>query len=301
MHHRHVAAADRLAARLVEDLPVNARRLEIAGVSTPLLEGGAGPPIVLLHGQDGFAETLGGVAAGLVDRYRVVAPDLPGLGRSEPLSEQPGPSAVLGWLAALVAATCAEPPVVLGAGLGGSIALRFAVERRQQIRQLVLVGAGSLGRFRPPPSLRLALHRFRRHPNRANAQRLFRHHFADTDRLQTQIGGRLTALQDYMIERARQPSVGAANRTLLRQIGTTQIPDNELRRITAPVALIWGHQDQIVPLTHAERAHGVFGWPLNVIDDAGHIAFIEQPDAFAAALRAALDLTNQPPQQKENP
>ncbi len=37
--------------RLLEGLPVTERRLDMAGVSTSLLEGGEGPPIVLLHGQ----------------------------------------------------------------------------------------------------------------------------------------------------------------------------------------------------------------------------------------------------------
>lgn len=45
------ADPDRLAARLIEGLPVTARRLDVAGVSTSLLEGGEGPPMVLVHGE----------------------------------------------------------------------------------------------------------------------------------------------------------------------------------------------------------------------------------------------------------
>jgi pimeloyl-ACP methyl ester carboxylesterase len=75
--------ADRLAARVIEGLPVTIGRLDLAGVSTALLEGGEGPPFVLIHGQGGFAEIMGGIIASLVDRYRVITPDLPGLGRSE--------------------------------------------------------------------------------------------------------------------------------------------------------------------------------------------------------------------------
>ena len=76
------ATADRLAARLIEGLPVTTRRLDLAGVSTSVVEGGEGPPIVVLHGQGGFAEIMGGVIGSLIDRHRVIAPDLPGLGRS---------------------------------------------------------------------------------------------------------------------------------------------------------------------------------------------------------------------------
>ncbi len=37
-------------AQLVAELPVVECRLDVAGISTGVLEGGSGPPIVLLHG-----------------------------------------------------------------------------------------------------------------------------------------------------------------------------------------------------------------------------------------------------------
>ena len=42
-------------ALLLSGLPVTERRLQVAGVSTAVLEGGAGPPILLLHGPGDFA------------------------------------------------------------------------------------------------------------------------------------------------------------------------------------------------------------------------------------------------------
>lgn len=64
--------------RLLEGIPVTERRLDVAGASTSLLEGGEGPPIVLLHGQGGFAAHWVEVVPHLVRSHRVVAPDLPG-------------------------------------------------------------------------------------------------------------------------------------------------------------------------------------------------------------------------------
>src|SRR5687768_9628384 len=92
---------DRLAARLIEGLPVTTRRLDLAGVSTSLLEGGDGPPMVLLHGQGGFAEIMGGLIGMVVDRYRVVVPDLPGMGRSEVRSGTLDGPLVVTWLGEL--------------------------------------------------------------------------------------------------------------------------------------------------------------------------------------------------------
>ncbi len=231
--------ADRLAARLIEGLPVTTRRLDFAGVSTSLLEGGeGGPPMVLLHGQGGFAESLGGLIANLVDTHKVVAPDLPGLGRSEVRGGTLDGPGMVKWLAELVAKTCDQPPVVLGVSLGGSVAARFAVERGDEISKLILVDSGSLGRFRPPPSLLFALIRFIRNPDRAGAERFQRQVFFDADRVRAQMGDRLTAFEDYQIERAKHQTVNTANRTLLRKVGTKRIADDQLRRIKVPVALI---------------------------------------------------------------
>lgn len=283
------ADPDRLAARLIEGLPVTTNRIDVSGVSTSLLEGGEGPPIVLVHGQGGFAEIMGGLIRLVVDRYRVVVPDLPGMGRSEIRSGTLDGPRVVEWLGELMGKTCDQPPIVLGASMGGSIALRLAVERGGDLDRLVLVDSGSLGPFRPPPSLLFALIRFIRKPDRAGAARMQRQIFLDADRVRAQLGERMEALEDYQIDRARVPSVNAANRTLLKAVGTKQVPREQLRTIQVPVGMIWGRRDRVMPFKYAERASAAFGWTLYPIDDAGHLPFVEQPVAFEAALREILE------------
>jgi pimeloyl-ACP methyl ester carboxylesterase len=245
--------------------------------------------MVLLHGQGGFAEIMGGLIRMVVDRYRVVVPDLPGMGRSEVRSGTLDGPLVVTWLGELIAKMCDQPPIVLGVSMGGSVGLRLALERGSEISKLVLVDSGSLGRFRPPPSLLFALIRFIRKPDRTGAARMQRQIFLDADRVRSQMGDRLEALEDYQIDRAKQPSVNAANRTLLRKVGTKQVPDEQLRKIQVPVAMIWGRRDRVMPFKYAERASASFAWPLYPIEDAGHIPFVEQPAAFEVALRAILE------------
>ena len=281
--------ADRLAARLIEGLPVTHRRLDVAGMSTSLLEGGDGPPLVLVHGQGGFAEIMAPFIRMTADRYRVIAPDLPGMGRSAITTGAVSGRRVTEWLAELIAKTCDQPPIVLGSSLGGSIVLRLAVARGRELGKVILVDSGSLGPFRPPPSLLFALIRLMRKPDRKAIARLQNQIFRDADRVRAAAGERLEALEDYQIDRARQPSVNAANRTLLREVGTKQVPDAELRRIEIPVAMIWGRHDRVMPFRYAERASARFGWPLHAIDDSGHLPFVEQPVAFEAALRQSLE------------
>jgi pimeloyl-ACP methyl ester carboxylesterase len=280
--------ADRLAARAMDGLPLVERRLALAKVSTVVLEGGEGPPMVLLHGQGGFGAFMGGMAAQLVDRYRVVVPDLPGLGRSEISNGPLDPSRVIDWLRELVADTCDQPPILFGASLGGSIAARFAIHQPDGLVKLILMDSGSLGAFRPAPSVLLALIRFSRAPNLTTAQKMQEVIFYDARRVRAQMGERMTALLDYQMERAKQPTVRAANRTLLRTLGTKRIHDDELRRIAVPVSLVWGRHDRVMKFGIAERASRKFGWPLFPIDDAGHLPIAEQPAAFGEALNTIL-------------
>jgi pimeloyl-ACP methyl ester carboxylesterase len=273
--------------RVLAGAPVVERRVDLAGVSTAVLEGGDGPPVVLLHGQGGWSGMWLPVIGDLMTTHRVVAADLPGLGASEMPDGPPDAARVLAWLGELIQRTCPAPPALVGASLGASIAARFAVAHPDRLSRLVLVDAGSLGRFRPAPGVLLALIRFIARPNERTQQAFLRQVAVDPARVKAMMGERWEASQTYMLDRARTPSVRAANRRMLRELGTKAIAPEELARIAVPTALIWGRYDRVMRLRIAERASARYGWPLHVIEDAGHFA-VEQPEAFRRALRAAL-------------
>jgi pimeloyl-ACP methyl ester carboxylesterase len=281
------AAADDARRRMLAGAPVTERRLDLAGVSTAVLEGGGGPPVVLLHGQGGWSGMWLPVVGGLVRAHRVVAPDLPGLGASEVPDGPPDAARVLAWLGELIERTCPAPPALVGASLGASIAARFAIAHPDRLSRLVLVGAGSLARFRPAPGVALALIRFIARPNERTQRGFFRQVTVDPARVQALMGARWEASQAYGLDRARTPSVRAANRRMLRELGTRTIPPEQLARIAVPTALVWGRHDRVMRLRIAETASVRYGWPLHVVEDAGHFA-VEQPEAFRAALWAAL-------------
>ena len=167
--------------RLLSGLPVTERRLPLAGVSTYMWEGGDGPPIVLLQGE--FAAVWMRVIPDLVTTHRIIAADLPGLGASE------GSGDVLRWLDALVEQTCAEPPVLVGKGLGGALAARYAVAHSDRIAHLVLVDAQGLERFRPPAGMALTFVSVMLRPTERGLERSFRRYcFVDLDRVRARDG-----------------------------------------------------------------------------------------------------------------
>jgi pimeloyl-ACP methyl ester carboxylesterase len=265
--------------RLLEGVPGGERRIDVAGCSTALREAGDGPPLVLLHGgiECGgvyWAPVIAGLAAG----HRVLVPDVPGLGESEPVPRLDA-TAFARWLSELIRLTCAEPPLVVAHSLNGSLAARFAAAGAP-LRGLVVYGAPGVGPYRMPLGLRTAAIRFGVRPTARNAERLERRAFHDLDRLDP---GWLDAFGAYLRARAAVPHVGRAMRQLVGA-GTKRVPDAELRRIAAPVALLWGRHDRFVPLRLAEGASDRLGWPLRVVDDAGHVPHVEQPEAFLRAL-----------------
>ncbi|WP_435344833.1 alpha/beta fold hydrolase [Haloarchaeobius sp. HRN-SO-5] len=278
-----------LREQLLTDLPVAERTLELAGVTTTVLEGGDGPPVVLLHGPGESSFWWMRVIPDLVTTHRVVVPDLPGHGASEVVDNALDADSVNTWLGELVDETCSTPPTLVGHLLGGAIAARFASERDARLRRLVLVDSLGLGRFLPSPRFAFGLVRFLVRPTDRAYHRFLDQCMIDRDGLIQQMGDDWEPFLEYNLERARTPSVKAAMRTLMREVGVPRIPEANLEQIPVPTFLIWGRDDRAVRLGIAERANSRYGWPLHVVDDAGDDPKLERPEAFLEALYDVLE------------
>jgi pimeloyl-ACP methyl ester carboxylesterase len=279
-------AGDHARERLLAGLPVTERRLQLAGASTAVLEGGDGPPIVLLQGE--FGAVWMRVIPDLAATNRLIIPDLPGLGASAVSDGPPELDTVLKWLGQLIDQTCATRPILVGKGPAGALAARFAVDDSDRLERLVLVDAYGLERFRPPLGMMITFLASFVRPTEGGLERGFRHYcFVDLERVRAEMGERYDWMVAYALDRFRTPTVKAAMRRLMKQLATA-IPSEDLARIAVPTTLIWGRHDLGVRLAIAEAASARYGWPLHVIEDARDDPAIEQPEAFLGALRAAL-------------
>jgi pimeloyl-ACP methyl ester carboxylesterase len=274
--------------QLLAELPVKERRLELAGVSSAVLEGGDGPPVLLLHGPGEFAALWGRVIPDLVTTYRVVAPDLPGHGATGLPDGPLDNDCVLAWLGELIERTCASPPALVGHLLGGAIAAHFASERPDQLSRLVLVDSFGLGWNRPSPRFALPLLAYIARPTERTRDRFLAQCFVDFDRLRDEMAERFEPIGAYSLEWARTRTAKAALRSLMPEYGMRPIPRDVLARIAVPTALIWGRHDLQTRLSVAESASARYGWPLHVIEGARDDPFFEQPEAALRALRASL-------------
>jgi pimeloyl-ACP methyl ester carboxylesterase len=280
-------AGNRHRALLLSGLPVAERRLQLAGVSTAVLEGGSGPPIVLLHGPGDFAGMWMRVIPNLVTTHRVVAPDLPGHGDSELADGRLDADGLRAWLSGLIERTCPSPPVLVGHVLGGAIGARFAVNHSDRLSRLVLVDSMGLARFRPAPKFALALLAFLMRPTDRTYTRFMRQCSFDLDGLRHELGPRWEPFLAYSLERAREPNAKIAGR-LFREFGIPPISPDDLARIAVPTTLIWGRHDRANRLRIAQDATARYGWPLHVIENCADDPPRDQPLAFLEALRTAL-------------
>jgi pimeloyl-ACP methyl ester carboxylesterase len=273
-------------ARMLAGLPLGERRLAVAGVSTVVLEGGSARPLILLHGGiECGAAIWAPVAQALTESHRVIVPDLPGLGESEPVGRLDA-AAFADWLRALIEMTCEEPPELVAHSLTGGLAARFAARHGDLLRKLVIYAAPAIGPYRMPLGLRVVAMRFGVRPTERNAERFDRFAFFDFDQARLRDPAWFEALSAYTRERAAVPQVKRTMGQLLKA-GVRQAPDSDLRLIGVPTALIWGRQDRFVALRLAEAASSRLAWPLAPIDEAGHVPHIERPDAFLHALVTA--------------
>jgi pimeloyl-ACP methyl ester carboxylesterase len=274
--------------QLLTGIAVSERRLTLAGVSTAVLEGGDGPPVVLLHGPGEFAAKWMRVIPELVKTHRVVAPDLPGHGASDVNGGHLDGERMAAWLGELIERTCPSRPALVGHVLGGAIAARFAIDHPDRLRVLVLVDSLGLGRFRPSPRFALGLIGFQARPTERTYNRFMRQCSFDLDGLREQMGERWEPFVAYNLELARGPGAKAVGR-MLRELGLPRIPPAELARIAVPTALIWGRQDRASRLRIAEAASARYGWPLHVIENCADDPPRDQPEAFLQALHSATE------------
>jgi pimeloyl-ACP methyl ester carboxylesterase len=286
---RRTSSAD-ARRRLLDGIPVAERQLELAGVPTAVLEGGEGPPIVLLHGPGESAVNWRWILLELVKGHRVIAPDLPAHGSTGAPQDGLSPDQVLAWLGELIDRTCTAPPALVGHVLGGAIGARFAIAAGERLSRLVLVDTVGLARFRPSPRFALGLAGFAARPNERSYDRFMRQCSFDLDALRERMGEDWEPFAHYNLELAREPSAKAAGK-LLRQVGLPRIPAEELAQITVPTSLLWGRHDRANRLRIAEAASERYRWPLHVIEDSADDPPRDQPKAFLLALHLALEGT----------
>jgi pimeloyl-ACP methyl ester carboxylesterase len=264
--------------------------------------GGRGTPVLFIHGlgSSGYIEWRFNLEA-TAHRHRVFAPDLPGFGRTEKPRARYGVPYFTRFIERYMDARGLRSAAVVGASLGGRIALELALENPNRVRKLVLVNSLGFGRPKAHVSYSLvtiprlgeavmgmardALHWAPSHLIRRVAGRLSG---ASHDLKRTMDDAYLDNLRELYAAEGYHDAYLATVRSLVRPkalFGGHHDATMRLDELQIPVQLIWGADDPLFPLAHATRAHALIkGSKLAVIEGAGHTPQAERPEEFNRVL-----------------
>jgi pimeloyl-ACP methyl ester carboxylesterase len=244
--------------------------IELDGCRVNLRRGGAGSPLLYLHGASGapvvlpFMETLAG-------RFDVLVPEHPGFG----LSDEPE------WLENIhdlayfyldfLRALDLRDAIVVGSSLGGWLALEMAVRDASRMRSLVLVGPAGISApgVQPGDIFRWA------------PEQLARNLFFDP------------ALSEKMLSQPLTPEaldISLKNRhTVARLAWEPRLEDpflhKWLKRIDVPVKIVWGENDAILPVACAREFQRLMPRAeVEIVPRCGHLPQTEKPERFCELL-----------------
>ena len=263
------------------------RFAEGRGARLRYLVAGEGEPLLLVHGLGGSAANWLALAPLLLAGRRLIVPDLPGHGGSDPLQAAASLTAYADSLAPLLDGSAA----VVGHSLGGAIALRLAIRRSRLVSALVLAGAAGISSGSRRARYGLAISGLLK-PGRKIAPHRAR--VARSAALKTLVFGRWgasdpPALPPQMAEAflsgpARHTDTVSAAKALVRDD-----PRPDLDRVRCPVLLLWGARDNQLPVGDAFEYARRLRAPLRVIADCGHLLIGERPEACADAIESFLE------------
>ena len=244
---------------------VDERAIELRNgtMTTCVLVGGQGEPLVYIHGAGGllwdpFVEAL-------AERYTVYAPEHPGSGQSTGLEELRDIWDLVLYYNDLLDALGLEAVTVVGHSFGGMVAAELAANNPNRVTKLVLIAPIGLWRDDTPIADIAGI----------SPEKLGGLVLADPT-------GPLAATLAIPVDDPEALFQAAMRMASILHF-IWPIPDKGLsrriHRVQAPTLLVWGKQDGLVPPVYADEfASRLRSAEIALVDQAGHLPQLEQPD-----------------------
>jgi pimeloyl-ACP methyl ester carboxylesterase len=295
----HSAEIRQVYDRLLAGASVRSRHVEVAGGRVHLLEQGAGPPVVLLHGTANPA----GFLLPLLHELRgvhAIAPDRPGVGLSDPIDLPAGRyrETAVAWLDRLLDTLELKATTLLGHSGGGAWALWYALAHPDRVERLVLLGVPALPRTRCPLPVRLV-----GTPRLGQLlSRLAPPSRRSMLRLASAMGEKATLarrpdLVDLLVAAGRDPITDRAAKAEFRALISpfalltpsgfrrrARIRPDELRRLAMPTLVVWGERDPVGSVPVARAVTELIPDARLEVLPTGHGPWLGQPTRTAAAV-----------------
>ncbi|MDQ0779774.1 4,5:9,10-diseco-3-hydroxy-5,9,17-trioxoandrosta-1(10),2-diene-4-oate hydrolase [Streptomyces aurantiacus] len=249
--------------------------VEVAGAQVAYTDVGAGSPIVWLHGSGPGATGMSNFGGNLpaFEDYRNIVVDLPGWGSSpRPVTDEPLIFAAAERVCAVMTALGIERAHVVGNSYGGAVAMRIAMRHPDRVDRLVLMAPGGVLPADAPPWP-------------AGLDRLFAYMAADKPSRDAM--AEFVRLMVFDETLATESLIDERYESSLRAHPELPIPPNfgdltpDLHLVAAPTLLVWGREDQTVPLAWASKIlEGIPDAELRVLPHCRHWVQYERAPEF---------------------
>jgi pimeloyl-ACP methyl ester carboxylesterase len=278
-----------------------------------------GPVVIAVHGLGGSAVNWSAVAPMLTDRCRVLAPDLAGHGLTRSLGRGTAVAANVALLHRFVESVASGPVILIGNSMGGMISLLEAAREPARVAGLILVDAAlPFVPTRPDPAVTvlfamyatpvlggmLMYRRRRMSPDAAVASTLSLC-CVDVSRVPADVVAEHVAVAR---RRAKFTDIDRDFLAAARSVMTTTgylgggPYRRAIRSIGAPVLMLHGARDRLVPVAAArDAARRNPSWSLVVLPDLGHVPQLEAPAATGKEILDWLGSAGQPAARAATP
>lgn len=269
-----------------------------------------GPRQLFVHGLGGSASNWLDVLPALAQRGPVLAPDLPGFGRTEPPVERATRvGANARFLAALLDRVGWDEVELHGNSMGGMLSVLFAARERERIAALVLVSPAltssrrdipqlpraTLVRFAPFFVPSLGRHLLRQAYERMTPEQLYQDTaafiHADPDRVSPELSEISVENVRYGRETPwRLPGFALATTSVVWAVTARQPLERAIHEVAAPTLVVWGDRDRLIGRPVIDRALSLRpDWELAELSGVGHAAMIETPERYLEMVVPWLD------------
>ena len=242
----------------------------VYGQNIHYFEVGQGPTVILLHGLGGAKEFWLANIGALAPKYHVYAIDQIGFGQSDKPLLDYKIATFADFLYGFMQEEKIAKATLVGNSFGGWIATDFAVQHPEMVDKLVLVDAAGLTWQAPLPDL---------NPSTiAGWRTLIELVFYDKNMVSDE------AVVQAFTQHMRNNDGYTIERTVAG-FASPQFEDGKLASIHAATLVVWGRQDELIPLASGEKFRdGIAGAKLLVVEHCGHVPQIEKAAEFNQAL-----------------
>jgi pimeloyl-ACP methyl ester carboxylesterase len=251
---------------------VEQREVTIGTIKSSYLLCGNGEPVIFLHGAGAGAVTWYPSISSISKNFQVLAPDIVGYGESDKPDAPYNRPYFSKWLKDLLKELKISKAHIVGLSQGGAIALQFAIDNPEMVNKLVLVDSAGLGAkvsFWPligtiwmnsfPSSM----------ANRFNSRYIL-HNPINRDPNHSKYS--IAVLKYKGGKNAFKQGRGTA---------VSKISEELLKQIQNETLIIWGKDDKLFSAEYGETAAKIIpNAKLHLIQDAGHLPLMDQPEIF---------------------